>query len=210
LCILVICCISLSAVANPVNITCAYAGGQDIFPFQNGVYEELGGTANPDVSAFPADEKICVSYTTTDYRACQQNPDLPSLPNYNVKIVNKTNYAFSGLFYIADPGTTFQNYDANRLNGCYAFLIDNIGSNINLLSESGLADGVFSPGEEWHFVIQDYQNSLGLGFSINSLGVPSTSLESSGSIIAMTRITPEPATMSLLAVGGLALMRKRK
>ena len=90
-----------------------------------------------------------------------------------------------------------------------AFKIDAVGENTPLIGESKIADGIWQPGETWYFVIQEYTNSLGLAPNLfGSLGIASKStgdLASSGSIIV-----PEPMSLSLLALGGLALVRRRR
>ena len=75
-------------------------------------------------------------------------------------------------------------------------------------------DQIFEPGEIWEFVIQEYSNILGNSpAALGSVGpapfgaiAQASQLDSisSGSII-----TPEPATICLLALGGL-LLRRRK
>ena len=97
-----------------------------------------------------------------------------------------------------------------------AFKIDNLisdplGIHHPLIFEGGgVIPGVWEPGETWHFVLQDYTNVFGKPASLlGSVGVPSapgTFDSSSGSIIAI----PEPATMILLAMGSVALVRRRR
>jgi hypothetical protein len=187
--------------ANPVWINNTWSTGQDGIGVWGSV-DELGNKP-----AFPNNEWIDSNWTTTTYRPCSQNPDSPSIPNIAVSITNRTNNWYPKLYYVADPETTLQNYDQNRLNGMLAFKIDKIGSNTPLIYESMGQNLWFEPGETWTFVIQDYVNTLGLPASaFGSLGVPSAGdYLSSGSII-----TPEPATLSLLGLGGLSLFRRRR
>ncbi len=203
-CILAICCVSLPAGANQVQVNITLSTGQDDSAALGSFFvEELG--VLPD---FPVAERIAAGDMVTTYRACYQNTDSPGIPNEDVQITNISGRAYKCLYYVADPETTFQNYDKNRFNGLYAFKIDNEGANNNLLSESGLADGIFSPGETWHFAIQDYQNSLGICAShFTSLGVPGAG-DSSGSIVGT--LVPEPATCLLVGLGGLGLLRRRR
>jgi hypothetical protein len=159
---------------------------------------------------FPQDEWITSSFNVTSYRPCLQNPDT-QIPNALVIITNKTNQDWYKVVYVADPETTLAN-DDGFVNGELAFNIDNnIGdANNPLISESISVDNVFQVGETWEFVIQDYMNAFGLPPSLfGTIGVGNMSagdVYSSGSIIAV----PEPATMSLLALGGLAVLKRRR
>ena len=96
--------------------------------------------------AFPGNELISVSAITTAAVACPQNLPAGAI-NVEVSITNLTHQAsFSNLYYIAETGTVFSNYDG-LVNGMLAFKIDRAGLNVPLVSESQLADLVFSPGE---------------------------------------------------------------
>ncbi len=159
--------------------------------------------------AFPTNELISAVDMTTQYTPCTQNPDT-QLPNFEVTIVNLTTTTWSELVYVADPETTLTN-DDGTVNGELAFNIDNLGPlNFPLIYEDN-PNLLFEPGETWKFVIQDYVNSLGLPAStLSSVGlVGNQSVAdtlSSGSIIAI----PEPASLTLLLLGGLAVMRRRR
>jgi len=50
-------------------------------------------------------------------------------------------------------------YDASS-SGYGAFVIDNVGINRPLVSESINPDLIFQPNETWEFIIQDYVNLL--------------------------------------------------
>lgn len=165
---------------------------------------------------FPIDEHIEAVATTTNMPACPPMDD-PLMPNAMVVMTNFTvpPRAFSDVWYVKDIETSFTNVDgmaaAPGLPPQDAFKIDAIGINTPLVSESLAADGIFSPGETWTFIIQDYANTLGLPASLyDSIGVPSTlSPPSSGSIVALE--VPEPGAMAILALCGLAgLVRGRR
>ena len=126
-----------------------------------------------------------------------------------VSIINFTQTNWTNLIYVADPETTIDDADG-LVNGCLAFNIDATGVNTPLVSESDIADGIFAPSEEWQFVIMGYSNSQGLEahrfLSLDVGDISAGDQVSSGSIIAL----PEPATLALLVIGGLALLGRRR
>lgn len=168
---------------------------------------------------FPLDELISSAATFTQQAACIH--DNPQLVNALVVMTNLTTTAWSDVWYVADPffdtgapGTSISNYDG-VVDGIspaprpgLAFKIDTIGVNRPLVFESIAADGIFSAGETWHFIIDDYFNTAGLPPSLfDSIGVASLSTggpPSSGSIIAVP--VPEPGAVTLCLLGGLALL----
>jgi hypothetical protein len=177
------------------------------------IYDELGNKPT-----FPDDEWITSSWEATALTACTGEPyDNPLIPNVLVTMTNMTNTAWGGyyngqkthVYYIADPETTLSNYDG-LINSELAFIIDAVGINKPLVSESMTTDGIFEIGETWTFIIQDYSNSLSLAPSaFASLGIGLNSggdLVSSGSIMANI---PEPTTLILLAMGLLGIRRRK-
>lgn len=167
------------------------------------IMDELG------TGAFPANELISATFTFTSIDACPLNSDA-LIPNVLLIITNLTNLSFTDLHYVADPQTTFSNYDG-IINGEHAVKLDNVGLNKPLIAELGGSQPlVFEPGETWEIVLDDWLTATGLSpADLGSIGVPSTLVPdpSSGSIVAIP--VPEPASLGLLTLGSLALARRR-
>jgi len=199
-----------SAVGNFVPVTLVEYGAQDGISLQPGTYDECG-----DAPPFPIGEQVISSWVSTSETACTGFPyDDPLKPNVLVTITD-INYSAAcpahgnlsrELWYVADPETSLTNYDM-FVNGCLAFKIDNLGINKPLVSESLIVNNRLDPGETIQFIIQDFTNSLGGSPApFDSLGIAGVSSgwpPSTGSII------PEPATIGLLVIGGLAILRRR-
>jgi hypothetical protein len=161
---------------------------------------------------FPLEERIDAVATFTDMAACPS--DDPEMPNALVVMTNVSPTAWSDVWYVADPlsfeslvGTSISNHDGsvgNIFSPALTFKIDAVGVNKPLVFESIAFDGIFEPGETWHFIIDDYANTAGLSAALfDSIGVASLSAggpPSSGSIIAVP--VPEPGTFVLLLMGG--------
>ena len=214
-------CLSFaSTIALAVPTQVFYTNGpQDPLLVPQNVHE-LGNSA-----VFPQNELIYVTDTPTNETVCfdPATPDDPAVPNTLVSMRNLTGIAWREVWYVADwDETLHSNYDGwvgdtpGALMGT-AFRIDDKLNNPTdihtpLVFESMTPDGIFEPLETWNFVIQDYTNALGKPASaLGSIGVPSTTFtldSSSGSIIAVP--VPEPATMCLLGLGTLSLIRRRK
>jgi hypothetical protein len=178
----------------------------------------------PTFSLFP-DELIDAVDTSTNDVACFSSDD-PLIPNTLVFMTNTTGIAWKDVWYVADTGddpavgalfTSISNFDGSvdvpgAIDRGLTFKIDTVGVNKPLISEDVLADGIFSPGETWGFIIDDYVNLFGIPASaFDSLGVASASIfgpPSSGSIIAVP--VPEPATCLLLVIGLGAIATSRK
>jgi hypothetical protein len=203
-----------AAHALPTTVTHADTPPCDVLSVPTAVHE-LGEV--PAFANFP-DETISAAATFTHEFACPSGDGQP--PNALVVITNLTGIAWRDLWYVGDPpgatgggGTSFTNVDG-IVNGGLAFKIDAVGLNRPLVFESLALDGIFAPGEIWHFIIDAYANSVPLPpDAIDSIGVGSSSAggpPSSGSIIAV-RAVAEPGGLALAAYAAvLALWRRNQ
>jgi len=181
-----------------------------------------------DVAVFPADEALfATDLGQTSTPACLASDD-PTVSNAVVDIRNLSGIAWEEVWYVADPETTISNYDgeANDIGFAplqEAFRIDNdvtdpLGVNRPLIFESMTPDGIWEIGESWQFILQDYSNLSGLAANaINSIGVGNASPnfginDSSGSIIAVAQVIPEPSSLLLACLGlfGTYTLRRRR
>ncbi|MDX9910445.1 MAG: PEP-CTERM sorting domain-containing protein [Phycisphaerales bacterium] len=211
---LVVIAASTPALANPVDGV--YFDLPDCDDHGNRVaLEELG-----NAPLFPTDELIESVATFTQQSACPPM-DNPAIPNALVVMTNLTGRSWTDLFYVGDLETTFTNVDGVASTNeapppnsllTFAFRIDSFGLNRALVFESIAFDGVFEPGETWHFIIQDYSNTFGLSpAAFGSLDFAGGSVGdglSSGSIVQF--IVPAPGSLALLGAGALASTRRRR
>jgi hypothetical protein len=202
-----------AAHAIPTTVTHDETAPCDILSVPEAVHE-LGEA--PAFSGFPT-ELIAAAATITNLSACPSTDGTP--PNAIVLITNLTGLAWSDLWYVGDPagstgggGTTLSNVDG-VVNGGLAFKIDAVGINTPLVSESIAADGIFTPGEVWTFIIDDYANGVPLPpDALDSIGVGVFSgggPPSSGSIIAVRRVA-EPSGAGLLVAYAAARAWRRR
>ena len=183
--------LSTAAAALIVGPDISDTPANDALHMGPGQVHELG-----DGAVFPANEII--------------GPDsADNGDHWLVSIINFTQTDWTNLIYVADPETSIDDPDG-LVNGCPAFHIDATGVNTPLISESDVADGVFAPNEEWIFKIMGYSNSQGLDahrfLSLDVGDISAGDSVSSGSIIAV----PEPATLGVLLMGGLVLLRGKR
>ncbi|MEN1680235.1 MAG: hypothetical protein AAGJ46_11640 [Planctomycetota bacterium] len=158
-------------------------------------------------TVFPSDEIIDASDGFTNEVACPDSFTPFGVPNTLVEITNLTPTPFDNLWYVADPESRSSNVDG-FVNDEEAFKIDAVGLNQPLVFESGAADGVFSPGETWRLIVDNYSNSFGLPASLlaspGKVGGLSGGDDVSAASVIGTRI-PEPAplltVLSALAPG---------
>ena len=139
-----------------------------------------------------------------------------------VHISNVSGQAFADLFFVADAGAAIGNADGTVIDTIGApgvqtdaFRIDAQGANANLLTESMARDGILQPGEEWEFVVSNFNTGVNsFPPAINSPGVFSGSSPmqtfggTNSSILGVT--VPEPSTLSIVALMGLASLRRRR
>lgn len=167
---------------------------------------------------FPTGEVITSSWWYTDETACFDGSDDSEISNVMVEITrvdisHPCPIGPTPVWYVADPETTITNFDgwignAGLSDAEEAFLIDSVGINRPLVYESMGQNDLLEPGETWQFIIQDFSNTLGgPPAPFDSLGIASLSSgwpPSTGSLLV-----PEPVTLVVLALGGLALRRRR-
>jgi len=208
--------VATPALANPVDGVYFDLAGCDDHGDQSAI-EELGTG-----SLFPTDELISSFASFTSLSACAMTDDL-TVPNVLVRITNLSGQDWSNLFYVADAETSFSNVDGLASTDTVltaasvitqAFRIDNAGANQNLFAESGAADGVFSAGETWQFIIQDFANTDGVGAdAMGSLDFSGGSsffgdALSAGSIVQY--VIPSPGATALFGLAGLTAARRRR
>lgn len=202
------------ATADEVNLY-AVEGPQDpigvnIFNDPRYIEHEIGDNFVPNqlISSYIVDGR-------SELTACFDGSDNPQILNVVVGITNLTNKTVP-VWYVTDPQTTITNFDgyignAVATDAQEAFRIDSVGINQPLIFESLGANNLFEPGETWHFIIQDFvalPGFVGPAAPFDSFGVASHSTPFPPSTASL--VTPEPATMGLLALGGLAVLRRRK
>ena len=201
------------AAANPVDGRYFDLPGCDDFGARIAT-EELG--TGP---LFPRDERITSVSTFTFDSACPMTDD-PNIPNRVVEITNMTGIPWRELFYVGDIETTFSNVDGIASTdeapppgslATFAFRIDSDGMNKPLFFESMTSDGIFEPGETWLFIVQDFVNTLGNDpADFSSLDFSGGSVGNSSAASIVQFMVPTPGSSALLALTGLAALRRRR
>lgn len=212
---LILAALTSTALANPVDGRYRdMSGGCDAHGNRT-AREELG--TGP---LFPQDELIRADATFTQQSACPMDDD-PAIPNRLVVATNLTTITWRELFYVGDVETLFSNIDGIASTdevpppgalATFAFRIDSVGMNRPLVFESIVADGFWQPGEQWHFIVQDYANSLGLPPSLmGSLDFSGGSVGDADSAASIVQfLVPAPGSTSLVLAGMSLLAARRR
>lgn len=188
-----------TAMAEPVNGIYSDATSGDDHGDRTAV-EEYG-----DYPIFDLAWWIEATSTLTDLSADPATDD-PNIPNVLVEIVNfdlHHSEPITDLFYVGDisingfgGNTSFSNQDGFASQGgqfaAKAFRIDAEGANRSLVYESYASDGVLEFGERWRFIVQDYDNDLGVpAHSFVSHGFAEGSDDGRNSAASLVTFAPE-------------------
>ena len=214
-----LCLAALSASGMTVS-TAAYSvqgstrdlPGCDPLPVMS-IYEELG-TA-PAFNAYP-EELILASAQLTSLVACSAStPDSDPTNDWLVTMTNLTGRAIDDpILFVVDANGSMCNIDgeATDTTGQWskAFVIDAVGVNQPLFSESLIVDGIFQPNEVWEFIVNDFAAVPGGAPAFSSLGFAYGS-PGGGSNASIVVAVPAPmaAGLGLAPLAALSLRRRR-
>jgi hypothetical protein len=207
------------AQAVPVNALYTDDPRCDQIPQQSPTHE-LG-----DLATFPQNEAIRMTPTPVTFTICVPNDGLAN--DWVVDMINLSGQTWRNLFFVCDHNVTVGNADGSMqdLTGAPGILTDAFkidgtvtpGVNVNLLSESMIADEIFQPGEIWRFAVSNYMAVDSTGAFQSPLNITpgqfagSTNFpQTPGNCSILASPVPEPGTISLLALGASALLLRRR
>jgi len=168
-----------------------------------------------DPAVFPIEEQVFIDAKLTSITVCA--PDDGIANDWEIRMINLGTTYWQDVHFVADEATYFAlgNWDGYisdlALPGPKeAFRIDSLGTNANLVYESGASDNILEPGEAWTWYLTNFDygaapvfDSVG-AFSWSSASGP----PSNASILANP--VPEPATAAVLVLGAATLLRRRR
>lgn len=176
-----------------------------------------------ELTTFPLNESFFSTVTKSTTYICV--PDDLIVNDWEVQIRNTSGIAWNNLFFVANKGMTIGNADGNMVDTVNApgvttdaFRIDGTvtaGVNNNLISESGIVDEIFSPGETWTFLVTNFADPNGTSppplFNTPGLFAGSApvvaAFPDTASILATP--VPEPSSAGLLTLGAAAMFLRR-
>src|SRR5207237_760814 len=128
---------------------------------------ELGETG-----FFPINEAIQVQVSPATFTVCVADDGLPD--DWIVQMTNISGQTWKDLFFVSNLDMEIGNADGSVIDVINApqvksdaFRIDGTvtaGLNNNLLSESGIVNEIFEPGETWRFNVSNFIRNTGLIF----------------------------------------------
>jgi hypothetical protein len=205
-------------VTHAVPVTGVYVEDQRCDPIPNQTLShELG-----EVGFFPQNEAFLVNVSPATFTVCV--PDDGIANDWIVDMINVSGIAWMDLFFVADLGMTIGNADGSVFDAANApnvlsdaFRIDSFGINPNLLGESQLADGIFSPGESWRFTVSNFSGPAGTPPFPPIFHTPGKYAGSDPIVIPPTNTAsilanpvPEPSAIFAIALPAAALLMRRR
>jgi hypothetical protein len=207
------------AVAEPISGSYADDTRGDVVPGQS-LTRELGDAAHFS----PADAFVYHDHRLNAGVTVGVSDD--GIANdWTVHLTNVSAQAWTNLFFVADLGASIGNADgtvedAGGAPGVFtdAFRVDATGSNVNLFHESIAPDGILQPGEEWEFGVMNFNTGAvsmppvfitpGQFAGSSQIG-PTGGINSGNASIIAIAVVPEPTTLCVLGLAGLAMLMRR-